>query len=414
MTNGMQKEKIILYGAGGMAEMLFDCDDWKEYYQVVSIVDSDKSRHGKMLEGIEIVSLSEALKFKWDNIVISARGNAYREIRNTLDSAGIPDEKILSYFQLYHCTKFRDDKLVSDKKKTGLVIIFNHRYEKNLSKLRRIYGSRFSEIRFLMPFYLGEEQDVIPVYDTSYYFQGFIAQAYARIMEMDAEYFLFIADDLIIHPDIDEWNAAQKLGLLNEKEVFYPWLSELNQRGRFEWAHTKWSSQPFTTRGMAWRSELPPRDDAFALFKEFMGNEYPREYNDEFFQGCASPEEEKELFLKSNGGTREVPYPMAKGYADIFAVKKTALGKVSHMFGVFAAMNMFVEIAVPTAIVLTVKKCNISFAGCSEFIDEMILWEENDKLKIESEYGNDINNLINRFPAECLCIHPVKLSRWHI
>lgn len=409
-----EKEKIILYGAGNMAAMFFDCDDWKEYYQVVSVVDSDESKHGKMLGGIEIVSLSDALKYEWDGIVISVKGNAYNEIRNILDRAGIPAKKILSFFQVYHCTKFRYDKSGPDKKKTGLVIIFNHRYEQNLLKLRRIYGNSFSEIRFLMPFYLGEDQDVIPVYDTSYCFHGFVTQAYARLMEMNVEYFLFIADDLIINPEIDEWNAAEKLGLLKEKEIFLNGLSELNRRGSFHWVHMKWSSQPFTTRGMAWRNELPHKEKAFALFKEFMGKEYPREYDDEIFQGCDCFKEDRELFFKSNGNTKEVPYPMAQGYADIFAVKKTSLGKIAHMFGIFASMNMFVEIAVPTAIVLTFKRCNVSFFECSEFLHSMILWTENDKLNIEREYENDINNLLNRFPAECLCIHPVKLSRWVI
>lgn len=150
----MQKKKIILYGAGKMAEMLFASDDWEKYYQIVSIADSDKNKHGKCLEGIKIVSLRDALKYEWDYIVISARGNAYYEIRNILNEMGIPNEKILAFFQVYHCIKFKDNESNLKRKKTGLVSIFNHRYEKNLSKLRRIYGDRFSEIRFLMPFIL--------------------------------------------------------------------------------------------------------------------------------------------------------------------------------------------------------------------------------------------------------------------
>ena len=159
----MQKEKIILYGAGCLAQDFLKREDWREYYQVVSIVDSNVNKHGRMLEGIEIISLRDALKLDWDSIVICARENAYHEIRNTLDRAGIPEEKMLTFFQAYKCKKFRDDKASVEKKKTGLVIIFNHRYEKNLPKLRKIYGNKFSEIRFLMPFYIGGEKDVISV-----------------------------------------------------------------------------------------------------------------------------------------------------------------------------------------------------------------------------------------------------------
>lgn len=233
-------------------------------------------------------------------------------------------------------------------------------------------------------------------------------------MEMDVDYFLFIADDLMIHPEINEWNAVEKLGLSKEKEVFCFNLSELNQRDGFGWMSMRESSRPFMLPGMEWRNELPLKEDAFALFREFMGREYPREYGDELFQGGNYSEEERKSFYRSNGSTWEVPYPMAKGYADIFAVKKASLGKVAHMFGVFAAMNMFVEIAVPTAIVLTVKSGNVSFAECSEFNSEMVLWTETEILNIEREFENNISNLLNRFPEGCLCIHPVKLSRWSV
>lgn len=410
----MQKEKIILYGAGWLAERLFGRTGWEERYQVVAIADSDCNKHGKMLGEIEIMSLCDALKSEWDYIAISVRGDAYREIRSTLDEAGISEERIISFSRIYNCDGNGDEEAGTDRKKTGLVFIFNHRYEKNLYKLRRIYGDRFSEMRFLMPFYLGGERDVIPVYDSSYYFQGFVSQAYERLMEMDVDYFLFIADDLMVHPGLDEWNTAEKLGLSRGKEAFYFGLSELNQRGGFGWAHMKDSSQPFMSPGMAWRGELPAKEDAFALFREFTGREYPREYGDELFQGCGCSKEEREYFFKSNGDTWDVPYPMARGYSDIFAVKKTSLGKTAHMFGIFAAMNMFVEIAVPTAIVLTVKKKNVSFVESSESGYEIIPWGEDGRLKIEKEYGNDLNRLLSRFPEQCLCIHPVKLSGWVI
>lgn len=276
--------------------------------------------------------------------------------------------------------------------------------------MRQIYGNKI----FNALLSWGGKTDVISVYDSSYYFQGFITQAYARLMEMDVEYFLFIADDLMIHPEIDEWNAAQKLGLSKEKEIFCFNLSELNQRESFEWTSMRGSSEPFVRPGMEWHNELPFKEDAFALFREFMGKEYPRVYNEEFFQECTYSEEEREAFYRSNGSTWEVPYPMARGYSDIFAVKKSSLGKVAHMFGIFAAMNMFVEIAMPTAMVLTVKRGNVSFVECSEFTSEMVLWKETEILNVEREYENNISNLLNRFPEGCLCIHPVKLSRWSV
>ena len=408
----MKKRKLILYGAGSVAELLLSFDEWKEYYQVIAIVDSDTCKQGKMFQGIQVVSLSDALRLEWDNIVISVSGDFYREIKNILDKSGIPSEKILSVSQVYNSTNLRDDEIGLDKK-TGLVIIFNHCYEKNISKLRKIYGDRFSEIRFLMPFYFGQEQDVIPVYESSYYFQGFVAQAYTQLMGMDVEYFLFIADDLIINHEINEWNAAKKLRLSREKEIFCFNFSELNRPGQYLWCHTRNSSLPFRDRGVEWRDKLPSKEEAFAIFKDFMRRDYPKEYEDALFQGCDCSEEEKNLFYKNNGGTKEVPYPLAWGYSDIFAVKKTSMRKVAHVFGIFAAMGLFVEIAVPTAIVLTVKRSNVVFNVFSEFKEEMILWDNN-RLDIEKKFEKNIHYLLDDFPEECLCIHPVKLSRWVI
>ena len=87
--------------------------------------------------------------------------------------------------------------------KVCLVIEFNHRFDKNLPLLRKIYGERFSEIRFLMPFYDGADADVIPVYESSWQFQGYLIQAYEKLKDIPCTHYLFIGDDLIINPTFD-------------------------------------------------------------------------------------------------------------------------------------------------------------------------------------------------------------------
>ena len=60
----------------------------------------------------------------------------------------------------------------------ALIIIYNHRYDSNVSILEGIYKERFSDIFHLMPFYDGDKPNVIPVYENSRYFQGYIAQGF--------------------------------------------------------------------------------------------------------------------------------------------------------------------------------------------------------------------------------------------
>ena len=60
--------------------------------------------------------------------------------------------------------------------KVALIIIYNHQYIKNIEITERIYNGKFSNIYHLVPFYHGVRSNVIPVYDNSHYFQGYVAQ----------------------------------------------------------------------------------------------------------------------------------------------------------------------------------------------------------------------------------------------
>ena len=53
-----------------------------------------------------------------------------------------------------------------------LAVVFNHRFEQNLPLLRALYRGRFSTVRFLVPFYRGDDPDVVPVFDTSATIEG--------------------------------------------------------------------------------------------------------------------------------------------------------------------------------------------------------------------------------------------------
>ncbi|MBN8650204.1 MAG: hypothetical protein J0L67_02190 [Cytophagales bacterium] len=91
--------------------------------------------------------------------------------------------------------------------KVALIIIFNHKFEKNLPALKNIYQERFEDIYFVIPFYAGSETNVIPVYDHSYYFQGYIAQA-LKFISHKFDHYLFIADDLFLNPAINQSNYS--------------------------------------------------------------------------------------------------------------------------------------------------------------------------------------------------------------
>lgn len=72
---------------------------------------------------------------------------------------------------MYFCHKNVDMKI-------ALLVLYNHRYDKNIPRIEKLYEGKFSHIFHLMPFYDGDHPNVFPVYESSYYFQSYIAQAY--------------------------------------------------------------------------------------------------------------------------------------------------------------------------------------------------------------------------------------------
>ena len=99
--------------------------------------------------------------------------------------------------------------------------------------VERIYKDRFSVIFHLVPFYTGTKRNVIPVYENSYYFQGYVAQGF-RHFEGAYRHYFFIADDMILNPAIDEHNYATLFDL-DEASGFLP---ELDPMPAHRWPHS--------------------------------------------------------------------------------------------------------------------------------------------------------------------------------
>ena len=78
-----------------------------------------------------------------------------------------------------------------------LVIVFNHNHSQNVPLLRRLYGSRFSHLLFLMPFCRDPQKDIIPVCESAYFFQGYLWQAHDRLLHEDCTHYVVIGDDLL-------------------------------------------------------------------------------------------------------------------------------------------------------------------------------------------------------------------------
>ena len=228
---------------------------------------------------------------------------------------------------------------------------------------------------------------------------------------------MFIADDMILNPFCDESNILSMFHLEN-KLVGTTAADMLNDTNRFAWNHARFSPKPFFSKATNWKDNLPPYEKVMKLFRDFYGRPYPEEYGDSFYSpiGKETPEEllaAKNDFLELNHGS-QIPYPMAKGYSDILFVKKEIMRPLFHLMGIFSAMNLFVEIAIPTSIVLTVPREKVTLFLKLQDRTFHCMWSDADKEGFAKKFEKKYCNLINSWDPDCLFIHPVKLSEWEV
>lgn len=308
----------------------------------------------------------------------------------------------------------------------ALVIIYNHRYDQNIARLEELYSDRFSHIFHLMPFYNGTKENVIPVYEHSFYFQGYFAQAHKALKAGgDFDDYFFVADDVLLPSSVDENNYQEYLGL-KAGDSFTTYIEEFPEAGDkldlFLLHKALYYEYPPTPgRGLEITDQLPSREEALRLFKE-KGYKEPQFYTNQLFPYPKRTDFKSGLigsfFYKKR--IREVeqirknqftpmPYPLVKGFADVLLIPRDDFDKFCWYCGLFAASRLFVEYAVPTIMIMACKNI-VTEADLQK--KSLLLWND-DREKFEKEYDNSLTKLFDNYPEDVLYVHPVKFSKWH-
>jgi hypothetical protein len=111
-----------------------------------------------------------------------------------------------------------------------------------------------------------------------------------------------------------------------------------------------------------------------------------------------------------HGNKLNLPYPLVGAYSDIFVVAAQAIETFSRYCGVFSATRLFVELAIPTALVFAANK----IVGQSSLdLKAGDFWNGKER-EILAPYSNCLASLVEEFPRDLLYLHPVKLSKWSI
>lgn len=301
----------------------------------------------------------------------------------------------------------------------ALIIIYNHQFIRNVELIEAIYRDRFSHIYHLMPFYQGDKENVIPVYENSRYFQGYVPQAIRSFSQPEYRHYIFAADDLMLNPCINEDNYAEHFAL-EPDSCFLPIFQPLHEvtfcwprvRDAYEWR--------LKIDGVEAMDQLPDASSAQARFAHHNLTVAPVRF-EQIYKKPKSANQWWHTFVHDQAGFRRLvknwlnpsktftlPYPLIGGYADLFVVSAACLPLFSHYCGVFTATELFVEVAIPTAMLLAAAKISTE-KDCR--LRGKALWTADD-FKVLQPFNQSFDALERHFPERFLYLHPIKLSAW--
>lgn len=309
-----------------------------------------------------------------------------------------------------------------------LVVLFNHRYDRNLPLLEDIYRDRFSDRFYLVPFYDGDMVNVIPVYGRSIFFESYIAQGANVFMNKDYKHYLIVADDMVLHPGINEHNYRDFFEV-TDSQSFVPDLIPLQDMGKY-WIGTM--SAFYYRRKQKYieaAKEFMPEEEAMQKMQKQGIEIRPltrKELFGEFTLRFDTLGHKSRLLIRTLTRichpfkkTYRLDYPLIGSYSDIVLVSNNDMKDFAHYCGLFGATALFAEVAIPTALVL---------AANDKIVTEKVTrrggrayWQGSDCpfWKSDEYYQNNIDqmfsnldDMMQNFPDTQLYIHPVKLSKW--
>jgi hypothetical protein len=302
-----------------------------------------------------------------------------------------------------------------------LLIQFNHAFVENIPKLDRIYRDRFSQIVYLVPFVRSSDPRIVTTYWGSFTFQGYISQALEKLASIDCDGFLFHQDDVILNPALDEINVSEHIPL-GQQESFIPELTALSARdtcfgpdGFWNWSSRvlfNFLAPRETTIGSGVENmlaHLPPAEFARKRMMEQGIDTSPVTIDTAALEqtGFRVDAALWKIFVHVPGPafTISLPYPVARAVSDLFLFPKTILPAFAHYCGVLAAGNIFVEVAIPTALVLASKHVRT----CRD-LKRCVDWRWGKDADRFKEFQR-IDEVFAYFRQDLLAIHPVKLSK---
>ena len=300
--------------------------------------------------------------------------------------------------------------------KIALLILYNHRYDKNIPRLEKLYEGKFSHIFHIMPFYDGDIPNVIPVYESSYYFQSYIAQAYHHIKNMGFTHYFVVADDMILNPSIDENNLFEMTGIPEDACYIDNIRIVSGEKSPWTFKYNAYLYNP-AQRGVEIGNILPPYDTAKDIINQQGFHPENLSLMEVLRDGFwALTHKRKRILLQTISSFfahRKLKYPLVGGWCDILLLTDDMMSEFCKYSGAFAATNLFVEIAIPTAMILSTNRIvTTKDIKLQDNIPLITAWSTKQQEEFYQKYNYKLNLLLENYPTNTFFIHPIKLSQW--
>lgn len=361
----------------------------------------------------------------------------------------------------------KESLLISNKKpqsngEVALVFIYNERFAQNIPIIEAIYKGRFTNIFHLIPDYDSRKENVIKVKGSKHFFHSFISQGFNTYYKSSFRHYIFLADDMLLNPNINERNYRKYFNI-KEGQSFITSLNEMTAdesiRSQHSWL-VCWGLLPYACNTKTLKSyigtELPSYNQAIYLCKKrgfntelfnqnakhnlpfgyAIGQVYIKKYHSHWLNLISSIFRKVFLFRKLESYQIElklkrirrnylqnmpkIAYPIISGYSDIVVISAHEIKNFSAYCKCFAKSELYVEMAIPTALLLTDSSIKTEkdtklkmfrewpWASCNiqEFADKT--------MQLAREYNSKKEAIMKVFPKNFLYIHPIKLSAWDI
>lgn len=262
---------------------------------------------------------------------------------------------------------------------TCLTIIFNHPFPANIPKLRELYADRFTFVRFIQPLLRSDDDDVWTVYRGSYSHGAYVTDCLERLLELDAERYIFLQDDVLLSPALTEANLDQVFELSQDVafigNLMHSGTEDIGEWGF--WPGTIWRllnpRNLLSGTGVeSWdeiKKLLPSSRDASEKLralgvtpKRFVRTSASLSFpmvTAPLFAGCDAPKTrdfyENTLRNLAPDGALTLDYPLVSAgpSADFYILPRGSITSFAHICGTLCAAGAFVEVAIGTAMVLS-------------------------------------------------------------